>query len=258
MRASPGWFGAVVGFGAPVCGGFGAEPDFGAPLACGWFGAEPAFDAPAVSDCFAADLLSISAVSASAPWGRCGPDAPAPERAWPPTLSAGAFARPGPAGPKGAVPLAPGALEAGGGVFWLLVGVVTGRPAWDCAAAGGFGLPVLPGAEPGVGGVFWLPVGVAAGRPAWDSAAAGWFGFPAPGAEPEGDGVFWPPVGVVAGRPAWGCAAAGGFGLPAPPETGAPPAGLGAELGDGVFASEAAPDDGVPWEVVPPALGAAD
>lgn len=104
--------------------------------------------------------------------------------------------------------------------------------------------------------MFWLPAGVVPGRPVWGCAAAGAFGLPGPpGAVPEG-GVFWLPAGVVPGRPA----TAGGFGLPAPPVAGAgaPPAGLGAELGDGAFASEAGPEDGVPSAVVPPAVGAAD
>ncbi|MEU2012218.1 hypothetical protein [Nocardia sp. NPDC019302] len=275
MRASPGWFGAVGGFGAPlVCGGIGAEPGrgappvsgwlgadagFGAPLVCGGFGgeagfgalpvcggfgadagfgalpvcggfgAEPGRGAPPDSRCFDADLLSISVVSASAPVVRLGADAPAPVRADRlPTSSIGAFARPGPAGPEGAAPLTPGALEA---------------------------------AEPADGDVFWLPAGVAPGRPAWGCAAAGACDLPAPpGAEPEGGGVFWLPAGVAPGRPGWCCVAAGGFCLPTLP--GAPeaaaPAGLGAELGDGVFASDAGPEDGVPSEVVPLALGAAD
>ncbi|MEU6830875.1 hypothetical protein ABZ894_19685 [Nocardia beijingensis] len=255
-----GWFDADAGFGVPLGGGgFGMEPGFGAPLVSGWFDVEAGFDAPLVSRCFDADLLSISVVSASAPVVRLGSGVPVPVRAaWPPTLSAGAFARPGPAGPEGAVPLTPGALEAGGGVFWLPAGVAAGRLPWGCVGA--FGFPAL-GAEPAGGGVFWLPAGVVAGRPAWGCAAAGPFGLPAlPGAEPECGGVFWLPAGVVAGRPAWGCAAAGVFGLPALPgaDTDAPPAGLGAELGDGAFASAAGPDDGVPLDVAPPALGAAD
>ncbi|MBF6193397.1 hypothetical protein U3653_00545 [Nocardia sp. CDC186] len=275
VRASPGWFGAVGGFGAPlvcggigaepgrgappvsgwlgadagfgaplVCGGFGADAGFGAPLVCGGFGAdagfgalpvcggfgaEPGRGAPPDSRCFDADLLSISVVSASAPVVRLGADAPAPVRADRlPTSSIGAFARPGPAGPEGAAPLTPGALEA---------------------------------AEPADGDGFWLPAGVAPGRPDWGCSAAGACDLPAPpGAEPEGGGVFWLPAGVAPGRPGWCCVAAGGFCLPTLP--GAPeaaaPAGLGAELGDGVFASDAGPEDGVPSEVVPLALGAAD
>ncbi|MFI2281660.1 hypothetical protein [Nocardia beijingensis] len=261
MRASPGWFGAVVGcgarpdsdwfgavvgFGAPLaCGGFGAELGRGAPPVSGWFGVdaglgallasggfgvEAGFDAPPVSRCFDAGLLSISAVSASAPCVRLGPDAPAPVRAaTPPTLSAGAFARLGSAGPEGAVPLAPDAAgPAGGGVFWLPAGVAEGRPA---CVAGAFELPPPPGAEPAGGGVFW-PAGVAGGRPA--CVAAGAFELPPPrGAGPAGGGVFWA-------------------------DTGAPLAGLGAELGDGAFASEAGPEEGAPLAVVPPAVGAAD
>ncbi|MEU2040220.1 hypothetical protein [Nocardia niwae] len=109
----------------------------------GWFGAEPGFDAPPVSGCFGADLRSIWTVSASAFVGRFGSAVPALERAGSPPLPAGAFARPGPAGPDGAALLAPGALEAadpeGGGGFWPPLGWVAGRPAWGCAEAGAFG-----------------------------------------------------------------------------------------------------------------------
>ncbi|MEU2172700.1 hypothetical protein ABZ552_00590 [Nocardia sp. NPDC019219] len=114
----------------------------------GWFGAEPGFDAP-VSGCVGADLRPISAVSASAFGARFGSDAPAPERDASPVLPAGGFARPGPAGPEGPVPLAPGALvaaePAGGGVVLL----PSDRAAWRWAEAGACGLPVPPGAELG-------------------------------------------------------------------------------------------------------------
>ncbi|WP_084466588.1 hypothetical protein [Nocardia arthritidis] len=168
-----------------------------------WFGAEPGFDAPPVAGCFGAAVRSIAAVSASAPCAELEADAPVPERAGSPPSFAGAFARPGPAGPEGAVPSVRGALEvadpAAGGVFRLpdcAVGGCGGRwPAGVFARPG----PAGPeGAVPGVpdeDGVFWLP---------WTGGREGRWAA----------GVFWPldcAVGACAGR--W---PAGAFARPGP------------------------------------------
>ncbi|MFE7743440.1 hypothetical protein [Nocardia sp. NPDC057455] len=187
---------------------------------------------------------------------------------WP----AGAFALPGPAGPDGAVPLAPGVLEAAepaaDGAFRLLdgpVGGCAGRwPAgvFDCGPAGPEGgVPgVLEAADPETGGVFWLldcAVGGCAGR--WPAGA---FALPGPAgpdgvvplapgapevAEPVAGGVFWLPdcvTGGCAGRwPGWDDAEAEGFGSPVPRGAGlgALPVGLDAGLVDEAFASAARP-----------------
>ncbi|MEU1547247.1 hypothetical protein [Nocardia sp. NPDC005745] len=130
-----------------------------------WFGAEPGFDAPPDSDCLGAAVRSIAAVSASAPCAGAEADAPAPERAGSPP----SFARLGPAGPDGAVPLVPGALEvadpAGGALWpldWAVVGCAGRWPAGVFARpepAGPEGVvPVVPGvlevADPAEDGAF--------------------------------------------------------------------------------------------------------
>ncbi|MFI9411745.1 hypothetical protein [Nocardia gamkensis] len=233
-----------------------------------WFGAEPDFDAPPDSGCLGAAARSIAAVSASAPCAGAEADAPVAERAGSPP----SFARPGPAGPEGAVPLVPGALEvadpAADGAFCPLdcavVGCAGRSPAGALARPGPDG---LDGAVPGVpdaDGVFWLPwMGGCVGR------------WPAPGpAGPEGavllvpdaaaGGVFWPldcATGGCAGRwPAGDVAEVGAFGLPVPPGAapGALPDDLGAEFGDGAFASAAGPEAGPPSALVPPGAGAFD
>ncbi|MGW4326521.1 hypothetical protein ACWEKR_11585, partial [Nocardia sp. NPDC004573] len=159
----------------------------------GWVGAEPGFAASA-SGCFGAALPPISAVSASAFGARFGTAVPAPERAGSPALPAGGFARPGPAGPEGAVPLVPGALDAaepaGGGVVLL----PSDRAAWRWAEAGAFGLPVPPAAELGA-------------PPAGFGAELGDAAF-APGPE-EGVPLTLPLSGAAALPPAGGFAAAG-------------------------------------------------
>jgi hypothetical protein len=186
--------------------------------------------------------------------------------------AAGVFARPGPAGPEGVVPGVPGALEVAdpveGGAFWPLDCAVVGCagcwPAWVFARPGPDG---PDGAVPGVleaGGVFWLPrTGGCVGR------------WPAPGpAGPEGavllvpdvaaGGVFWPldcaTDGCADRWPAAEVWEEGAFGLPVPPGAapGVLPAGLGAELGDGAFASAGRPEDGAPSALLPPGAGAVD
>ncbi|WP_174315365.1 hypothetical protein [Nocardia gamkensis] len=186
--------------------------------------------------------------------------------------AAGVFARPGPAGPEGAVPGVLGALEvadpAAGGALWPLdweVGGCAGR--WPAGVFARPGPDGLDGAVPGVpdaGGVFWLP---------WTGGRVG--RWPAPGpAGPEGavllipgadaGGVFWPldcaADGCADRWPAAEVWEAGAFGLPVPlgAAPGVPPAGLGAEPGDGAFDSAAGPEAGPPLALVPPGAGAFD
>ncbi|MFF7938673.1 hypothetical protein ACFZC5_03110 [Nocardia gamkensis] len=166
------------------------------------------------------------------------------------------------------MPVVPGALEvadpAEDGAFWPLdcaVGGCVGR--WPAGVFARPGPDGPDGAVPGVleaGGVFWLP---------WTGGCVGRWPAPEP-AGPEGAvllvpdaaaGVFWPldcATDGCAGRwPAGDVAEVGAFGLPVPPGA-APdvlPAGLGAELGDGAFASAAGPEAG---PLVPPGAGAFD